>query len=107
MSDDPDDTREQGIEFGSLAEELETEQFPLSHEELLSRYGDHELELVDKQTTLREVLGAGNERTFEDVDGVRQAIFNMVGEEAVGREAYSDRGGNASELSDKGSDESF
>ncbi len=95
MANDSDDTREQGIEFGELIEDLEDESYPLSHETLLTRYGDHELGLFDDQVPLREVLSAEQEQEYEDVESVRQAVFNMVGDEAVGREGYSDRGGNA------------
>jgi hypothetical protein len=106
MSNDSADSREQGIEFGPLAEELENESYPLSHEELLDRYGDRELELIDRSTVLREVLGPENEQEYEDAEGVRQAIFNMVGDGAIGREGYSDRGGNSPEIDDSDGDES-
>lgn len=100
------DSREQGVEFGSLVEELENESYPISHEELLSRYGDHEIELIDEQASLRTILGAENEREYADVEGVRQAIFSMVSD-AVGREGYSDRGGNTSENDNESTEESF
>ena len=94
MANDSDETREQGIEFGGLAGDLEDESYPLSHETLLSRYGDHELGLPDSQVPLREVLPPGQEQEYEDVESVRQAVFSMVGDEAVGRQEYSDRGEN-------------
>lgn len=95
MTNDSDDTREQGIEFGGLIGDLEDESFPLSHETLLSRYGDRELGLFDTQVPLHEVLSQEKEREYEDLESVQQAVFNMVGDEAVGREGYSDRGGKA------------
>lgn len=102
MTDNPDDSREMGVEFGSLAEELEEESYPLSHEEVLDKYGDHELDLADGSTTVSDVLDPENEREFEDAGEVRQAILNMVGDDAVGREGYSDRAGSTpdSESSD-------
>jgi len=100
MSNDADDAREHGIEFGALTGDLEDESFPLSHETLLSRYGDRELGLIGERVTLREVLSGEHEREYEDVEGVRQAVFTMVGDEAIGREGYSDRGGNATEVND-------
>lgn len=106
MASDSDDTREQGIEFGGLIEELEDESYPLSHGTLLSRYGDREIGLIDEQVTLSEVLSPEEVREYEDAESVRQGVFNMVGSEAVGREGYSDRGGNAEE-SDESADESF
>ncbi len=107
MSENTDagDSREQGIEFGSLAEELENESYPISHEELLSRYGDHEIKFIDEHTPLHTILGPENERQYEDAEGVRQAVFSMVSEDAVGREGYSDRGGNPSEDEDENAPE--
>lgn len=107
MSRDSVESREQGIEFGSLAKELEAESYPLSHEKLIGRYGDHELELTDRSTALRDVLGPENEQEYEDTEGVRQAIFSMVGDDAVGRKGYSDRGGNPPEVDDSRESESF
>jgi hypothetical protein len=87
-------TREQGIEFGPLAAELENESYPMTKAELLERYGDETLEFSSGDSRLREVLDTDSEREFEDADSVRQSIFAMVGDDAVGREGYSDRGGN-------------
>ena len=87
------DSREQGIEFGQLAADLENENYPLSHEELLRKYGDRELELPNGSQTVGEVLVPENEQEYQDADAALQAIFTMVGDEAVGREGYSDRGG--------------
>ena len=100
MGDDTDDSREMGIEFGSLAEDLESQEYPISHDDLLEKYGDRELELQSGTVTLGELLGPENEAEYEDADAVRQAIFNMVGDEAVGRKGYSDRGGEAQAADD-------
>lgn len=94
MSSTSDDSREQGIEFGPLAEDLENEEYPLSQEELLDRYGDREIVLVDGSATLSEILDPENEREYEDEESVRSAVFSMVGDDAIGRDDYSDRGGN-------------
>ncbi|MFD1600820.1 DUF5789 family protein [Halobellus rarus] len=107
MANDPDDTREHGIEFGALTGDLEEESYPLSHETLLSRYGDRELGLIGEQVTLREVLSSEHEREYEDAESVRQAVFNMVGDGAIGREDYSDRGGSAPDEGDSNETESF
>jgi hypothetical protein len=107
MADEPDNTREHGIEFGELAGDLEGESYPLSHETLLSRYGDRELVLTDGKVTVREVLSAETEQEYEDMEGVQQAILNMVGDDAIGREGYSDRGGNAEDDQDSAETKSF
>jgi hypothetical protein len=94
MSDDADSSRAHGIELGSLAEELAAETYPLTQAEIVERYGDHELDLASETTRVDEVLGDDMAREYEDVESVRQSIFNMVGGEAVGREEYSDRSGS-------------
>lgn len=107
MADDTVDSREQGVEFGELAEDLENEDYPISQDDLVEKYGDRDLGLPSGSETVREVLAPMNEREYQDADGVRQAIFNMVGDEAVGREGYSDRGGSDPEPgSDSDQDES-
>ena len=108
-SETADDTREMGIEFGSLKRKLDEHDYPATGEELLAAYGDHELELPGGSTTLREVLGqrrsqSGDDETIEYESGedVRQSITNMVGAEAVGRKGYSDRGGSMQDEIDEG-----
>ena len=86
--------REQGVEFGELAEKLENHDYPTTTEELVSEYGDYELEFPDGDTrTFEELLSIqqGNEE-YEEPREVQQAVLNMVGSDAVGREGYSDRG---------------
>lgn len=92
MATDDGESREQGIEFGPFAEALEGETYPLSHDDLLDRYGDRELGLSDGRTTVDEVLEPENETEYEDAESVRQAVFTMVGDRAIGRAGYSDRG---------------
>lgn len=106
MATDSDSSREHGIEFGSLVDDLEGESYPLSHETLLEQYGDHELGLVGDQVALREVLSPETQQTYEDAESVQQAVLNMVGD-AVGREEYSDRGGSAANAADSNDAESF
>lgn len=91
-TDQSEDSREMGVEFGSLAEELEAEEYPIGKEELLDTYGDEELEMENDTQTLREVLGPLGQDEFGSADEVRQSVLNMVGDEAVGRKNYSDRG---------------
>lgn len=101
-----EDSREQGIEFGALAEDLEDESYPITHTELLDRYGDRELELASGEATLREVLQSENEAEYEDAESVRQAIFMMVSDDAIGREGYTDRGGQSDDIESADTDES-
>lgn len=103
------DSREQGIDFGPLEAKLDEQEYPLTQGELLSALGDEELDLADGSVTLREILGEqqstdGEERTYESADAVHQAVLNMVGDEAVGRTDYSDRGGQTPDDSEAGED---
>ncbi len=91
------ESREQGVEFGSLADELESEQYPIDKSELLETYGDRKLELQNGGQTLREVLDPLGETTFESAGEVTQSVIGMVGDAAIGRKHYSDRGGQAPE----------
>lgn len=92
-----EDSRKQGVEFGSLAEELEDEEYPIDTDELLETYGDRELELQDGSQSLREVLGPMGETTYESAEDVKDAVVGMVSDEAIGREGETDRGGMAGE----------
>ncbi|MDL5362040.1 hypothetical protein [Halalkalicoccus sp. NIPERK01] len=95
MSDD--DSREQGVEFGEFEETMEEIDYPIDNDELLEQYGDAELELSGEPTTLSEVLEPvqDEEQTYESEEDLETMIMNMVGDDAVGREGYSDRGGSA------------
>lgn len=106
MADNSEDTREFGIEFGTLAEDLESESYPLTHETLLSQYGEYEIGLQDSDVPLHEILTPENEQEYEDPESVRQTILSMVGSDAIGRKGYSDRGGNA-DTEDSTAAESF
>lgn len=92
-----DESREQGVEFGSLADELENEEYPIEKSELLETYGDREIELQDGEQTLQEVLDPLGETTFESAEDVVQSVIGMVSDDAIGRKNYSDRGGQALE----------
>jgi hypothetical protein len=93
------DSREQGVDIGPLADELEDHTYPATTSEIIEEYGDYEIELPDGSQSLSEVLGGleGEDEEYESADEVRQMIYNMVGSEAVGREGYSDRGGTSTD----------
>lgn len=92
MSNDPD-SRELGVEFGSLSEELDALDYPIEKSDLVESHGDRELELENERPTLRETIGPLGETTYQSSEEVKRSVLNMVGEEAVGRASYSDRGG--------------
>ncbi len=118
MSNDSSDaesgseSREQGVEFGGLLTALENHDYPTTQEELLDEYGDEELDLAEGEQTLSSVLAerevAAEEDTIEydSPDEVQQAVLNMVGDRAVGRTDYSDRGGSLQDETEEGESES-
>jgi hypothetical protein len=87
------ENRDMGIEFGDLDDDLENEEYPISKDELLEKYGDRELEHAGGESTVEEVVGPIGREEFDGHDEVHQEILNMVGSQAEGREEYSDRGG--------------
>lgn len=105
MTDQKDSTgnREYGIKFGSLAEQLATHEYPATTEEIRAAYGDETIELPKGSRTLREVFSSSAKNpdesdeivyqsiSYESADEVRQAIYNLIDSNAVGRERYSDR----------------
>lgn len=109
MAEDEDDSRESGIEFGDLEAELEGYDYPATASEISEAYGDEKIGLPDGDKELSEVLApfveGENEETFESAEEVHDAIFNLVGSDAVGRDRYSDRGDDYDES--EGSQESF
>lgn len=68
----------------------------MSSEELLETYGDRTVELQGDDQTLREIFGPLGEMTFESADDVSEHAIDTVGDEAIGRKGYTDRGGTAS-----------
>lgn len=86
-----DEDRELGVDVGDLEERLDPGTFPIEHEDLLAEYGDHEIEMEGKTTTLEELVGPLGEDEYRDFGELETAITNMVGDEAIGRKNYSDR----------------
>lgn len=93
MSDTPDGDRgrEIGIDFGLLTQQLETHEYPATNDELVARYGDSVLTLQNGEQTLRGVFEPMATESFDSAKDARQAIFNCVNEQAIGRKGYSDR----------------
>jgi hypothetical protein len=82
------------VEFGALQEQLETEGYPLSNEQLLENHGHRELSHANGSETLQSILEPVHDE-YESMEEVRQAILTMISEEAEGRQEYTDRGTNA------------
>lgn len=89
------DNRRSGVTFGALQDDLEVEDYPLSTEELLERYGAREMAHANGSVTLREVIEPMGEESYRSANEVQQAVLNMIGEGAEGRKEYTDREPNA------------
>lgn len=97
-----EESREQGVEFGPLADKLENTAYPIEKSELLEVYGEYELQIQDANPTLNELLGPIGDTTYNSVHEVVQGVVGMVGDEAIGRKKYTDRGGILSEDENRG-----
>lgn len=102
-------SKEMGVEFGSLADELDEEEYPMSKDDVVGKYGDRELNIADGTKTVEEVLAGRGDEEFQSANDVQQSILNMVGSEAVGRQRYSDRAldDDPDDNSDDGANQSF
>jgi 6-pyruvoyl-tetrahydropterin synthase len=99
---DEDESREMGVEFGEFEDTMEEIDYPIDHEELVEQHGDAEFELPDGESTLEEILAPleDDQQTYGDAGELETMIMNMVGDDAVGREGYSDRGDEAQQAED-------
>lgn len=91
MSSD-DDSRKQGVEFGTLADDLEAEEYPMDKDELLAEYGPHRIELGEDSESIEDILGPVGDTTYDSAEEVIDNVISMVSDDAIGREEYSDRG---------------
>lgn len=96
---DADSYREVGVEFGELAAHLEAHDYPATARELNEAYGEYELRYAGGSETFSATFGSLAD-TFESAAEVRQSVLNGVGQTAVGRKAYTDRGASALESDD-------
>ena len=77
--------------FAPVDERIETHTYPASAAELITAYGDIDLELPNGEETFGDVLGRLGEAVFEDAEDVRLAAYSAVSKNAIGRQNYSDR----------------
>ena len=83
-----------GIELNEFGDVLSREEYPVRAERLAAEYGDHELRVVGGRVSVDEVLAthAACNAAYDSPAEVRDAIHTLVGDAAVGRSGYSDRG---------------
>lgn len=97
-----DDTdRVQGVDFTDTMPVLENVSYPITIDELVEQHGDHSIERTNAEPiTIQELFDSMGDDTFESPDEVRQMMLNLMPEESVGREGYSDRGGSRPDETD-------
>ena len=67
--------------------------YPMTTDELIDEYGDHELELPNGSEEIADVLAVmGHDpETFENAEEARYAVYAGLSSKAIGREGYTDR----------------
>ena len=83
--------RELGVEFGTLAGQIEDESYPITKEEFTEKYGDYVIEFSNGTESVRDIFTPFTDETYESPIEVQHAMFNMVDSRAIGRKNYSDR----------------
>lgn len=83
--------RESGVGFDDVATALDDHDYPATGRALIEEYGDRQIDHQRGSKRFGEVLEPLAEETFESKAAVQQAVLSVIGEEAVGREGYSDR----------------
>lgn len=75
----------------TTGDELDTETFPMTTEEVLERYGDARFDLDDCSERIADALDRTDDEVYHSPDEVRLAVYNGVSSDAIGRPNYSDR----------------
>lgn len=69
---------ESNDQLGALDDALETHDYPTTAAELVSAYGDREVETQDGSKTVDEVLGPVGDESYDSADEVRNRIRRLV-----------------------------
>jgi hypothetical protein len=89
--------------FTNVDEKIDTHSYPATSEELITEYGELEIEMPNGDETLGDALGRLGETTFEDAEDARLATYSAVSKDAIGRQNYSDR--DAPSIGENGPDQ--
>lgn len=77
--------------LNGTSEKIESETYPLTTEELIEKFGSHEIEYHNGSEELADVLAGVESETFECSEDVLFTIYAAVSGDAVGRRGYCDR----------------
>ncbi len=72
MSGDP------GGRLGDLGEALESHDYPTTTDELVTAYGDYEIETQEGTESLEEVLAPTDNQTYDSADDVQSRILGLI-----------------------------
>ncbi|WP_266082476.1 DUF5789 family protein [Haladaptatus caseinilyticus] len=72
-----EDRAESG-ELGDFEEPLEEQDYPLAEDELVSEYGEYEVESGDGTQSIEEVFSSVDEKTYNSADEARDDILNKL-----------------------------
>ena len=77
--------------LNGATEDLTDDEFPMTTEQFVERYGDHEFELPNGSETIAEVLEHTDAETYQTAEDLRLTLYNSFSSKAIGRKGYSDR----------------
>lgn len=72
MSGDP------GGRLGDLDGALDTQNYPITTDELVEAYGDYEIETQGGTESLEEVLSHTEDQTYDSADDVRSRLLGLI-----------------------------
>ncbi|PSQ28202.1 DUF2795 domain-containing protein [Halobacteriales archaeon QS_9_68_17] len=76
---------------GATEDLTDDDEFPMTTEQFIERYGDYEFELPNGTETIAEVLERTDTETYRTPEDVRLTLYNSLSSKAIGRKGYSDR----------------
>jgi hypothetical protein len=93
--DHEDQQREGGINFTSIEGVFADISYPISTDEIIDQYGDHEIERTNAEPiAIEAVFGGLGETSFESEDELKTMLLGQMPRDSGGRQNYSDRGGS-------------
>ncbi|WP_227380892.1 hypothetical protein [Haladaptatus halobius] len=83
MSDDRPsiEERSQGGELGDFDEILEAQDYPVTLDELVTAYGNYEVESSSGTQSIEEVFSSVDNKTYNSIDEVQNDILNQLNRE--------------------------
>ncbi|MFD1512835.1 DUF5789 family protein [Halomarina rubra] len=64
--------------LGNLDDALDTQEYPVTTNELVEVHGDHAVETQDGMKSLREILAPTDDQTYVSADDVRNRILGLI-----------------------------